>query len=145
MTVTWIDLLGFSLVGAILVIMALGIVLSAVIPTLDKWSKKYFITLFSLLFLCAVSCLFALIFWYDPTKAVAERIIYFFESLFLSVPIFMPTFFLLHCSHEKAKRNLLFSAVMALLAAFLIMLIASQFTDLFYYVTADNKIGRAHV
>ena len=142
MTVTWLDLLGFSLVGAILVIMALGIVLSAVLPTLDKWSKKYFITLFSLLFLCAVSCLFALIFWYDPTKAVAERIIYFFESLFLSVPIFMPTFFLLHCSHEKAKRNLLFSAVMALLGAFLILLIASQFTDAFYYVTADNKFFR---
>ena len=142
MTVTWLDLLGFSLVGAILVIMALGIVLSAVNPTLDQWSKKYFITLFSLLFLCAVSCLLALIFWYDPTKAIAERIIYFFESLFLSVPVFMPTFFLLHCSHEKAKRNLLFSAVMALLGAFLILLIASQFTDAFYYVTADNKFFR---
>lgn len=142
MTVGWLDFLGFSLIGAMLVIMLFGIVLSATTPTLDKWSKKYFITLFTPLFLCAATCLLALFFWYDPTKATAEKIIYFLESLFLSVPIFMPTILLLHCSQEKVKGNMLFAAVMTLIGVFFAILIASQFTDVFYYVTSDNRYFR---
>ena len=41
MTVTWIDFLGFSFAGAIIILMALGIVLSAIIPTLDEWIRFY--------------------------------------------------------------------------------------------------------
>jgi len=59
----WYDILGFSLGGAILVTMAFGIAFSLFIPSLDRWSKRYFITLFSLLLLCTVTCFLALIFW----------------------------------------------------------------------------------
>lgn len=129
----------YTLSGAILVTMAFGIALSFLIPSLDRWSKQYFITLFSLLFLCAVTCFLALIFYNDPTKASVEKVVYFFESLLLSVQIFMPTILLLHCSHEKVKHNSLFYAVMALLGVYFIMLIVAQFTEVFYYVTPDNK------
>ena len=139
---TWLDLLGFSLIGAILVIMALGIVLSAVIPTLDKWSKKYFITLFSLLFSCAVSCLFGLIFWYDPGKATVEKVIYILEDVFLPAVIFMPTVFLLHSCGEDLKRSPLFISVMGLLGAYFVMVVVAQFTDVFYSVTAENAFVR---
>ena len=57
----------------------------------------------------------------------------------MSVPIFMPTIFLLHCSHEKVKRSVLFSAMTALLCVYFAFLIAAQFTDVFYYVTDDNR------
>ena len=55
MTVTTFDLIGFSIVGALIITMTLGIVLTAFIPALDRWSKRYFIALFSLMFLCAVT------------------------------------------------------------------------------------------
>ena len=139
----WYDILGFSLGGAILVTMAFGIAFSLFIPSLDRWSKRYFITLFSLLLLCTVTCFLALLFWYDPTKATMEKVVYFFESLLLSVPIFMPTVFLLHCSREKLKRNPLFTAVMALFGAYFVMLVITQFTEVFYYVTPDNEYIRA--
>ena len=71
----WMEIAGFSLGGAMLVIMAAGVAFAALIPTLDRWSKRFFVTLFSLLFLCTVTCFFALVFWYDPTKAAAERIV----------------------------------------------------------------------
>ena len=142
MTLTWYDVLGFSLSSAIIVIMAIGIALSAFIPTLDKWSKGYFIGLFSSLFLCAVSCFLALWFWYDPTKATVEEVIYFLEDLTLSVAMFMPTLFLLHHCKESAKRSLLFIAVMALLAAYVIIVIVAQVTEVFYYVTPDNQFVR---
>ena len=135
----WISILYFTLSGAILVTMMFGVVLANLVPSLDKWSKQYFIALFSLLFLCAVSCFLELIFYNDPTKATDERVIYFFESLFMSVLIFMPTVFLLHCSHEKLKHNALFTAMIALLGTYFVMLVVAQFTDVFYYVTPDNR------
>lgn len=135
----WIDIVYFTLSGAIIVTMVFGIALSFFLPSLDKWSKRYFVTLFSLLFLCAVTCFLGLIFYDDPSKAKVERVIYFFESLLILVPIFMPTIFLLHSSHEKIKGNALFYTATALSGVYLIMLIVAQFTDFFYYVTADNQ------
>ena len=135
----WMYTVDYLLAGALLVMMAIGIAFSAYMPALNKWNKRYFLTLFSLLFLCAVTCLLSLFFYDDPTKAATERVIYFFESLFMSVPIFMPTIFLLHCSHEKIKRSVLFYAMTALLCVYFAILIAAQFTDVFYYVTDDNR------
>ena len=107
MTWTSSDIFGFSVLSTILVIMVLGIVFSFFTPTLDRWSKRYFITLFSLLFLCAVTCFLALLFWHDSTKAVASRIVYFFEDAFLSTTVFMPTVFLLHNAGERFKKSFL--------------------------------------
>ena len=135
----WMYIVDYALVGALLTMMAIGIALSSFMPALDKWNKRFFIVLFSLLFLCAVTCLLDLIFYDDPTKAATERVIYIFESLFMAVPIFMPTIFLLHCSHEKVKRNVLFYVMTALLGVYFAFLIIAQFTDVFYYVTPDNR------
>jgi len=140
-----LDLIAFSLCGAIIITMALGIVLSAFMPALDRWSKRYFIVLFSMMFLCAVFCFLALIFWYDPSKAVAEKIIYFLEGLFLTTPIYAPTIFLLHYSGDKIKNSVLFWLVTAILGLYLIMLTVAQFTDVFYYVTPDNQFNRGQL
>ena len=133
---------GFSFGGALLVMMALGIAVSASIPAIDRWSKRYFITLFSLLFLCSVSCFLALIFWYDPRMAAANRVVYFFESIFLSSLMILPTIFLLHCCDESLQSSALPKAVAALWVVFFAILIASQFTDAFYVVTPDNQYFR---
>ncbi|MBO4535056.1 MAG: histidine kinase [Clostridia bacterium] len=142
MYLTWFDIFGFSLSGAILVIMALGIALSVFIPTLDKWNKRYFVSLFSLLFLCMVACFLALIFWYNPKMALASKIIYVFEDILLPLIIFMPTVFLLHGCKENAKRSVLLYAVMAFLGVYFVIMIATQFTKVFYYVTEDNQFVR---
>jgi len=130
------------LAGALLVMMAIGITLSAFMPALDRWNKRYFITLFSLLFLCTVTCFFALIFWKDPTKALQARIVYQFEGLLLSTPVFIPTIFLLHSCGEKLKNSLLFKIVTTVEGIYIISLIAAQFMDAVYYVTDDNRFFR---
>lgn len=135
-------IIDFSLAGALLVIMAIGISFSAFMPALDRWNKRYFITLFSLLFLCTVSCFLAVVFWEDPAMAEAERIVYLFEGMFLSTPVFMPTIFLLHSCGESLKSSLLFKIVTALLTIYIVMLILIQFTDVVYYVTPDNEFIR---
>ena len=137
-----LDLFGFTLIGAIIITMAFGIVLSASMPALDKWSKRYFIVLFSLMLMCSVSCFLALVFWYDPSMAVASRIVYFFEDMFLMTPVFMPTIFILHYSGEKIKNSILFWLVTAVLGVFFVINILAQFTDVFYVVTPDNQFFR---
>lgn len=139
---SWTYITDYLLAGALLVMMAIGIILSALMPTLDRWNKRYFIILFSLLFLCTVICLFAEIFWEDPAMAVQARIVYLLEGLFLSTPVITPTIFLLHSCGENRKRSLLFIIVAALLSVHIILTIIAQFTDIFYCVTADNEFIR---
>lgn len=134
--------IGYSILGALLIMMALGIVFSAMMPVTDRWSKRYFIALFSLFLICSVTCFLATLFWEDPHMAMAERIVYFFEGLFLSSLMFMPTIFLLRSCGEDLKNNLMFRVVSALLIMYYIMLIVAQFTEAVYYVTPDNKYIR---
>ena len=138
----WIYIFDYSLSGALLVMMLFGITFSAFMPALDRWNKRYFITLFSLLFVCTVTCFLAVIFWENPTMAEAAKIVYLFEGLLISTPVFMPTFFLLHCCGESLKNSLLFRTVALLMGIYVLILIIAQFTTAFYYVTPDNKFFR---
>lgn len=142
MIMTWYDIFGFSFVGTILAIMAIGISFSSIIPTLDKWNKRYFIVLFSLLLACAVTCFLALIFWYDPTMAATSRIIYIFEDIFLPSAMVMPAIFLLHSCKEKVIRSPLFIGITAILGVYFFIVILAPFTEAFYSVTPDNKFIR---
>ncbi len=136
---SWQVIVYYTIAGSVLMTMAFGIVLSLLIPSLDRWSKRFFITLFSLLFLCVITAFLSLIYIDDPTKATVEKILYFFNSLLLSVPFFMPTLFLLHCAHEKINGLGLLASVLTMLSLYVVMLIVSQFTNIFYYVTPDNQ------
>ena len=142
MIMTWYDIFGFSFGGAMLVIMTLGIVFSAIIPTLDKWNKRYFIVLFSLLLSFAVACFLGLVFWYDPTKATVAKIIYIFEDILLTSTVVVPTVFLLHSCGEKIKRSPLFISVMTIVGIFIVTDIVSLFTGVLYSVTPDNQFIR---
>ena len=135
-------IVSYSILGAMLVMMALGIVFSAMMPVTDRWSKRYFIILFSLLFMISVACFLATLFWNDPQMAEAERIVYFFEGIFLSSLMFMPTVFLLHSCGEKLNNSLLLKIAAALLGVYYVMFIAGQFTNVIYYVTPDNHYFR---
>ena len=132
----------FSILGALLVMMALGIAFSVFMPVTDRWSKRFFITLFSLLLMCSVVCFLAMVFWENPQMATAERIIYFFESLLLSTIIALPTLFLLHSCKEKISTSPLFKASVVLWCVCFIMIIAAQFTGVFYNVTPTNQYIR---
>ena len=138
----WMYIGAYLILGALIVMMAIGIAFSAFMPALDRWNKRYFIVLFSLLFLCTVTLLLAELFWEDPTKAVAQRIVYLFEGLFLSTPVFMPTLFLLHGCGENLKSSLLFKIVTVLMGVYVAVLLVALFTDIFYYVTPDNQFFR---
>ena len=138
----WITILDFVLAGALLVMMASGIAFASTMPAHDRWNRRYFILLFSLFLLCTVTCFLALLFWEKPTMAAAARIVYLFEGLFFSTPVFMPTFFLLHDCGETIRKSALFKTVTAMMGIYIGVLISTQFTTAFYYVTPNNLFYR---
>ncbi len=132
----------YSICGALLLMMAFGIAFSIFMPATDRWSKRFFVTLFSLLLNCSVVCFLGILFWDNPRMATAERIIYCLESLSLLSIMVLPTIFLLHSCGETLKSSLLFKAVMAVFGVSFILIMIQQITEIFYYVTPDNEYIR---
>ena len=75
----WSNIVVYTLGGALLMMMAAGIALSAFLPALDRWSKRYFITLFSLLLLYVIAMFADAIIYKDPKMAAVEHVIYITE------------------------------------------------------------------
>ena len=138
----WAEIVSYSLGGALLVMMAFGIVFSAFMPALDRWSKHYFITLFSVLLLYVVVIFIDLFIWTDPDLASVEKTVVIFEYLLFSALTPLPMFFILHSCGESINSSVPFRAVMALWGIFCLILFAAQFTDVFYCVTPDNQYQR---
>ena len=138
----WLDLLCYAVGGGMLVIMMFGIAFTALMPTLDKWNKRYFIILFSMLLLSVAVFFTDIVIYRFPGAEKAEEIIVFFE--FLSVSLLMPTpsVLLLHWCGERVKSSPLFCTELALWGFFFLLLLAAQFSDAFYSLTPDNQLSR---
>ncbi len=138
----WGDIVVYTLGGALLMMMAVGIALSALLPALDRWSKRYFITLFSLLLLYVIAMFVDTIIYKDPKMAAVENVIYITEYLFFSVLTLMPILLLLHRCSESIKNCVLFRTVVALWIIFLLIMVFAQFTDFIYYTEENNRYYR---
>ena len=105
MTISAFDLFGYCLGSAMLalLLMALGIAVS--MPTISRWSKRFFITFFSMLILCVILCFIDTFIYKNPNLVIAEQIVAYFEALFLSMLIPVPTILLLHYCGESDKES----------------------------------------
>ena len=133
---------GFFVSGGMVTMMILGVVFSVFMPALDRWSRHYFVTFFTLLLMYAVTISVDFVIFNKPDLASAERVIVFLEYTFFSVLTFFPMVYMVHFSGESLKNSVLFRAAIALWCVFFIFLIATQFMDMFYYVTSDNQYFR---
>ena len=75
----WTEIISYSTGGALLLMMMVGIAFSAFMPALDRWSKRFFITLFSILLLYVVAIFIDMIIYTDPNMATAEKVIIILE------------------------------------------------------------------
>ena len=139
---SWIDHFYFFIIGAALLLSVLGLWLTAILPAVDRWSRRFFRNYFIVLF---AACLLGLIemfyLFYSPPQAVVYLVI-LLESLFYSLPLPMLTVYLLHCSGESMRESKLFYAVIGLYAACLVLFAGSLFFDDFYSITPDLQYYR---
>ena len=129
-------------VGALLLLSILGIAFSAFAPALDRWNRRYLIFLFCLQLLCLVLSLVDAFIYADHNLAILDKIINFFVFFFMMVMMVLPTVFLVHHCGVSYKKSWLFKAVLALALVYVIMLIVTQFTDVFYTVTTEQTFTR---
>lgn len=128
--------------GAMVITMLLGILFSALMPALYQWNRRYFITFFSLLFIYSVALSFDLMTYRSPDMASAQRVIIILEYLCFSMLTLMPIPFLLHHCKENIKNSILLRSAVMLWCLFCILLFATQFIDMFYYISPDNQYYR---
>ena len=139
---SWMIAAGYAMGGALLAMMLIGIAFSAIMPTLGRWNRRYFLTFFSLLFLYVVVIFIDLILYAGSDTAKAGKALVLIEYLFFSVLTLIPIPFLLHCSGETVKGSAVLRAGVALWVLFWILMLGGQYTDVFYYIAPDHQYTR---
>ena len=129
--------ISYFLMGAMFITSVFGILISAFMPGINSLNRKFFALMFGNLTLMIIAWTVDVVTWRSAEFLTEERIAIFFESLCyaLTMPVF--TIYLLRLCGESLK-NKLFYAVAFLFAVFLILLGVAQFTEIFYYVTAED-------
>ncbi|MBQ7705448.1 MAG: histidine kinase [Selenomonadaceae bacterium] len=126
-------------------LMISGLIVSVVTPDVTNWNRKFFITLFTILTLVVISYFVDLLASMYSSEVVAEKIAAFLEYISLPVIMLMFTVFLLHSCGEEWRRSKFFYSMLILGVTFLILLTVTQFTEIFYYVTAENIFYRTEL
>ena len=132
----------FFIGGALFLVVLLGLLASCTFPTLDKRSKLFFISSFSILLLSIVAYVIDIFIYTNPNLAWVERIIAFIETLFPSVLMPLLTMYVLACAKKNIRKSLIFYLNIALCVALFILLILTQFIDGIYYFTDENVFIR---
>ena len=130
------------IISAALLLSLLGLWFIAVIPGLDRWSKRFFQRYFSALML---SCVFGLA---DVTMTLnhASGRVFFYvtlaECLFLSLSLLMLTVYLAHCSGEAPRESRLLRAALGVWVVYFAVLFSALFIDGYTVMTAENQYSR---
>ena len=119
--IDWFSITVYALCGAILVMMSAGILLSAFMPALSRWNRRYFIMLFTILLLYAVVLTIDMVIYNLPGLMTEKRILIIIEFLLFSMLVPMPMPFLLHSCGEFKRDSIPLRAVIMLWILFCLM------------------------
>ena len=134
--------ISFIMVGGAAMLALMGLVITAIMPGIDRWSKSFFTIYFIILALYIIFAFIEEISYMHPEMRSALMISMYFDSLLLAAPMPLITIYLLHSSGENWPKSPLFRTVAALWLAFFAMLNTTPFATWFYYVTPENQFCR---
>ena len=128
--------------GAALLLSVVGLWLTAVMPSFDRWNKRFFRVYFVILMLCSLSSLLDMVLLRlsSPRRAIVLLLV--LESLLLSLPLPMQTLYLLHSTGESARSSRLLRSVFCLWTVYFVLVIIAPFFSAFSWVTPDNQYIR---
>ena len=138
----WFTLFCYSLCTAMLTLTVLGLGVSVFMPGMNRWNRRFFTALFTVLLLLMGAFLVDLIVYEFRDMALAEQIDVYFQYLLVSLPMPMFTGYLLHFCGEDLRKSTLFRLVIGLWGIYFILLGIAQCTTFLYYVTPDNEFIR---
>ena len=129
-------------IGAALLLSLIGLWLTAIMPGIDRWSKRFFRSLFILFILLSFTGFIDVITCSYPIPMWINYFVITLETVLLSLPLLMMTAYLIHCCGENVRSSRLFHAVLALWGVFIVLLTISPFNEVFYYFTPDGIYWR---
>ncbi|MBQ9009174.1 MAG: histidine kinase [Clostridia bacterium] len=138
----WIESFNFSAFGAAFLLSVMGLWFTVVIPGIDRWSRRFFVSFFAVYVLSCLSGVAEVFLQYYPVPRAVFVFLLILESLLLSLPLLMLTAFLLHCCRETICQSKLLRAVLGLWSVYFILLVSVPFIDRFLYITPDNQYSR---
>ena len=140
----WNDFFYYFIIGATLLLSALGLWFTAIMPGIDRWNKRFFQSFFIVLMssVCTVLTDIALRAYSAPSEVI--RFMQVLECLLLALPLPMLTVLLLHCCGENMRESRLLQAVLGLWAVYFLLVISGLISSAFYFVTPDRQVHRGH-
>ncbi|MBQ9607561.1 MAG: histidine kinase [Lachnospiraceae bacterium] len=137
----WIGSFNFFMFGAGLLLCLMGLWFIVVIPGIDRWSRRFFL---SFMIVSILSCLSSML--VAVLQDTVPRVVFVFllllEALLLSLSLPMVTVYLLHCCGEDMLPSRLFRAVLGLWAVYFGLLVSFPFIEGFFYITPENQYYR---
>ena len=137
----WIGSFNFFMFGAGLLLCLMGLWFIVVIPGIDRWSRRFFL---SFIIVSMLSCLSSML--VAVLQDTVPRVVFVFllllEALLLSLSLPMVTVYLLHCCGEDMLPSRLFRAVLGLWAVYFGLLVSFPFIEGFFYITPENQYYR---
>ena len=125
--------------GAALLLSALGLWFTVIMPWNDRWSRRFFLSFFIALTLCGLLGVTELILIPYPLSIATINFLSFLGTMLISLSFPMLTVYLLHCCGESPRSSRLFHAVLGLWSVFLVLLATTLFSDAFCYYVASGK------
>jgi len=135
----WIDSFYYFISGAALLLSVLGLWFTVVIPGMDRWGRRFFLSYFFVLLLSGICVLVEMVLHSHSVPRAFIMIFLLLETLLLSLPLPMVTAYLLHCCGESLRTSKLLRAVLGLWAVFAVLLASIPFVDGFIYFTPDYR------
>ena len=123
----WTDYFYFFILGAALLLAALGVWFTAIMPVLDRWSRRFFRSYFLALTASCLSAIAEMILTFCPAPRAAIYFVVIPESLLLSLPLPMLTVYLLRRCGDDPRKSKLLHAVLGLWAVYIAVLATVPF------------------
>jgi len=132
----------YSVISTAILLCALGLWLTAIVPGIDRWSRRFFLKYFSVFTLCCLLGFFdmAVAWHYFSNKAYYLYTI--LECMALSLPMPMLTVYLLHCCGENTRRSRLLHSIYVLMAVYFLVLVSAVFVKGYSSFTPDGSMSR---
>ncbi len=107
----WNDFFYYFIIGATLLLSALGLWFTAIMPGIDRWNKRFFRSFFIVLMLSVCTVLTDIALRANTAPSEVIRFMQVLECLLLALPLPMLTVSLLHCCKENMRESRLLQAV----------------------------------
>ena len=132
----------FFLIGAALLLSAMGLWFTLIVPGIDRWSRRFFRIYFINFMLCGLSGFLEIAFQHIIVPDAAFIFLLLLETLLFTVPLPMLTIYILHSCGENLRSSKLLRIVLVLWAILFPVLVMSPFIGDFFYLMPENRYAR---